>query len=324
MRKSLTYLLHSGKNSKALYYLQAYCRLLIPGPINRIVGQHLLDELHHHPDYPLLKQKIDYYCRLSTPTPLLADSPTLASFTPPKEGKVYYFDSYYVYRHFPLNRHWQICPGDITYVPQVPSIVKSRPLMPDNSNSVLLPLDKVRHLLFVNDTFEWEKKKDYAVFRGKMTGKRERIDFMNKYFGSEICDCGDVARPSADVLPEWRKPLMTISDHLKYRYIIALEGNDVASNLKWVMSSNSIAVMPRPTCESWFMEGTLIPNYHYIEIKPDFSDLRERIEYYNQHTDEANSILEHAHTFVAPFRDAHLQRLIAIGVMEKYLAMTRV
>ena len=40
---------------------------------------------------------------------------------------------------------------------------------------------------------------------------------------------------------------LTIREHLDYKFIMALEGNDVASNLKWVMSSNSIAVMTRPT-----------------------------------------------------------------------------
>lgn len=74
---------------------------------------------------------------------------------------------------------------------------------------------------------------------------------------------------------------------MDYKFIMALEGNDVASNLKWVMSSNSIAVMPRPTCETWFMEGKLIPNYHYIEIKPDFTDLEERLKYYIEHPEEA-------------------------------------
>lgn len=59
----------------------------------------------------------------------------------------------------------------------------------------------------------------------------------------------------------------TIREHLDYKFIMAIEGNDVASNLKWVMSSNSLAVMPRPTCETWFMEGTLIPDYHYIEVR---------------------------------------------------------
>ena len=53
--------------------------------------------------------------------------------------------------------------------------------------------------------------------------------------------------------------------------ILKKEGVDVATNLKWVMSSNSIAVMPRPKIESWFMENKLIPEKHYIEIKEDLS-----------------------------------------------------
>lgn len=69
----------------------------------------------------------------------------------------------------------------------------------------------------------------------------------------------------------------TIREHLDYKFIIALEGNDVASNLKWVMSSNSLAVMTRPTCETWFMEGQLIPDYHYVEVKEDFLTLRTNL-----------------------------------------------
>ena len=48
-------------------------------------------------------------------------------------------------------------------------------------------------------------------------------------------------------------------DNLNYKFILAIEGYDVATNLKWIMSSNSLAVMPRPTYATWFMEGTLIP-----------------------------------------------------------------
>ena len=42
------------------------------------------------------------------------------------------------------------------------------------------------------------------------------------------------------------------------------------------MSSNSVAVMPRPKYESWFMEGRLQPGVHYIEIKDDYSDLEPK------------------------------------------------
>jgi hypothetical protein len=99
---------------------------------------------------------------------------------------------------------------------------------------------------------------------------------------------------------------------------MSLEGNDVASNLKWVMSSNSIAVMPKPTCETWFMEGTLIPNYHYIEIKPDFSDLIEKLEYYIAHPDEAEEIIRHAHEYVDRFLNRRRERIISWLVMDRY------
>ena len=101
-----------------------------------------------------------------------------------------------------------------------------------------------------------------------------------------------------------------------------LEGVDVASNLKWVMSSNSIAVMPRPTYETWFMEGTLIPNYHYIEIKPDYSDLLERIDYYNNHIDEAKEIIKHANEYARQFRNKKRENLISLMVLAKYFEKT--
>lgn len=71
---------------------------------------------------------------------------------------------------------------------------------------------------------------------------------------------------------------------------MALEDNDVASNLKWIMSSNSVAVMPKPRFETWFMEERLIPNYHYIEIRSDYSDLPEKIDCYSEHPSEAKAI----------------------------------
>lgn len=81
--------------------------------------------------------------------------------------------------------------------------------------------------------------------------------------------------------------------------------------------------MTRPTCETWFMEGRLIPNYHYIEIKDDLSDLEERLNYYISHQDEAQLIIKHAHEFVAQFFDDRRERIISLLVMEKYLKVTR-
>jgi hypothetical protein len=115
---------------------------------------------------------------------------------------------------------------------------------------------------------------------------------------------------------------MTIEEHLDYKFIMSLEGNDVASNLKWVMSSNSIAVTPKHTVETWFMEGTLIPNYHYIEVKDDFSDLEERLTYYINHPDEAEAIIQHAHEYVNQFRDEKREKLISLLVLKRYFEIT--
>jgi AsnA-type aspartate--ammonia ligase len=102
----------------------------------------------------------------------------------------------------------------------------------------------------------------------------------------------------------------TIREHLDYKFIMALEGNDVASNLKWVMSSNSLAVMTRPTCETWFMEGTLVAGYHYVEVKEDFSDLPEKLQYYIEHPEQAEDIIRHAHEYVRQFQDKERENLI--------------
>lgn len=316
--KGLRYIFNSGKNSKFAYYLQGYASELVPSCYWRSQREGLLAQIAQREDREYIRSRIDYYCPMNAPQVLPKTSPTIGEQRIPKKQKVYYFDSRKVTRYFAPSLHWTLLPGDITYVPEVPSIVKSRPIAEDVRNSTLLKMDKVRHFIFVRDSLLWEEKKPIAIFRGKAAGKQSRMDFMRMYFGSTICDCGDVSRPGT-VPPEWQTEKKTIGEHLEYRYIMALEGNDVASNLKWVMSSNSIAVMPRPTCETWFMEGTLIPNYHYIEIKPDFSDLKERLDYYNHHPEEAKQILTHAHAYVDQFRDMKREQLIALGVIDKYL-----
>ena len=81
--------------------------------------------------------------------------------------------------------------------------------------------------------------------------------------------------------------------------------------------------MPRPKYETWFMEGRLIPNYHYIQIKDDYSDLEERLTYYINHPDEAAAIIEHAHEWVDQFRDSGRETIISLLVLDKYFRCTQ-
>lgn len=318
LRQRLSYTFNSGKNPKFVYYIRSYARSLVPKAWSRSRLDGLLARVNNRPDKDYIMQRVEYYNALS-PTSLPSDAPRLRDHKI-EENKVYYFDTYEYTRYFDDDLRWKFLPGDITHVPDVPSIVKSRPLTPNNTNSVLMKLDKVRHFTFIKDRKPFVEKMDKVIFRGKTADKDSRIRFMQMYFDHPMCDLGDVSRNCPQ--SEWFVEKMTLRAHLDYKFVMALEGIDVASNLKWIMSSNSLAVMPRPSCETWFMEGTLIPNYHYVEIKPDFSDLEARVRYYIEHPDEAQQIIENANTYVQQFWDKEREDLISLLVLEKYFKQT--
>lgn len=321
MGNKLLYHFRSGKNPKFVYYIVNYLRLLTPKWACRLFLHHELKSGGYgRNDYAYIRDRVDYYNKLQSGCTLPAGALPLKAHHL-KKPKVYFFDTYMYLRFFPQNLRWGFCPGDVTFVPAYPSVVKSRPITGDNANSVVMKLDKVRHFIFVDDKKAFTGKKDMVIFRGKVIGKPARTRFMEMYVGNPMCDLGAVDKDMR-IPEEWRHPKKTIREHLDYKFIMALEGNDVASNLKWVMSSNSIAVMPRPTYETWFMEGTLLPDYHYIEIRPDFADLEEKLNYYITHPAEAEKIIEHAHEYVAQFRDRKRERLISFLVLDKYFRMT--
>ena len=323
MFRKIYYTLHSGKNIKFIYYLKCYLRMLVPRAFCRWRLPRLLKQMESREDYDYIQKRVDYYCKLSTARPLPETAETLRqAWKRVWGGSVYQHDTYEFTRFFNPDYRWGFKSGDVVVVPEIPSIVKSRPLCEDNTNSVLLKLVKIRHFIFVKDEKEFREKQFKVIFRGKIAWKQSRKDFMKKYFGNPLFDVGDVGRKT-DSPMEWRTGKMTLSEHLNYQFIMAIEGNDVASNLKWVMSSNSLAVMPKPTCETWFMEGTLIPNYHYVEVKPDFSDVEERVTYYHNHPEAAEEILHHAHEYVEQFKNEEREKLISLAVLDKYFRLTQ-
>ncbi len=309
----------SGKNSKFIYYGKNMLRYLIPKFILRARLKYILESIEKREDKEYIYERVNYYNKLNQRIKLPNDSKTLGKHKLKGHKSVYFFDTYEYTRWYPPHLKWCYLFGDINYIPKVPSIVKSRPIKGENQNSIILNLDKVRHFCFVKDKKDFASKANIAIFRGETGGKIRRQQFINMYLGHPMCDIGDVAVDNP-LYPT--APLLTLYQHLDYKFIMSLEGNDVASNLKWIMSSNSIAVTPRLTCETWFMEGKLIPNYHYIEIKDDYSDLIEKLNFYIDHPEEAQKIIDHAHEYVNQFRDKKREKLISLLVLQKYFHYT--
>ena len=306
------------KNNKVLYYAIGFVRQLFPYLFFQTGLDKKISTVKDF-DIEYIRKRANYYNKLDEIVNLSDGIKNLAHFKLRKQHKTYFFDSYEYTRYFNQELRADFKFGDVTFVPEEPAIVKSRPIRGNNSNSVILNLDKVRHFMFLNDKKDFREKKNMLVGRN-VVGQAHRIKFLEMYINHPLCNVGKIN--DDDNHHNLLRERITIEDQLNYKFILCLEGNDVASNLKWVMSSQSLAVMPVPKYETWFMEGTLIPNYHYVLIKDDYSDLEERMEYYIKHTDEALEIIKNAHHYTEQFKIKKREDLISLLVLEKYFYKT--
>lgn len=305
------------RKNKIFYYARNYFRLMLPALLYERSLKRKLATLSKYNNTEIY-DRVNYYNKL-TRICYMDDSATALADMQIRSPKAYYFDTFEYTRYFDKSLKIKLLAGDITHIPNVPSLQKSRPINGDNLNAVLLKLDKKRHFFFVNDHIPFSQKKGMLIGRGTMS-QPHRIAFMDRYFNHPLCNLGEVRKSGGK--PEWIKPKITIRQHLEYKFILSLEGNDVATNLKWIMSSNSIAVMPKPKYETWFMEGKLIPDYHYIQISDDYSDLEEKLNFYLINQDRAMQIIANANNFTKQFFDKQKEDLIALLILEKYFYYT--
>lgn len=317
MRKLFT----DGKNLVLPYYIKSLVNYIIPKSLFRFVMARVISKVESRSDYDYIIDRVNYYNKLVEKQVLPETKTELKEFMFKriKCGSRYFFDAYEYLKYFNDKLYFDYLFEDVTFIPESPKIVKSRPIDGDNKNSIIINLDKLRHFIFIKDKIPFRQKQDKAIFLSYIHGKPHRVDFMKKFFNSPICRCGDV-QYHEEMPTEWHHKKISLWAHLKYKFILTIEGNDVATNLKWVMSSNCLAVMPKPKYETWFMEGKLIANYHYVEIKSDYSDFEQRIKYYTDHPDEAEQIIKNANSYIDQFRDKKREKIISYLVLKKYLS----
>ncbi len=321
------------KNNNITYQLKEYCFYFQPRWLAHLFKTDIVKALHRYPTeiQKEIIRRTNYYNKLEETVALhdtasitihqLKDNKLGANLNGyRKSGSMYVFDSNEYLRFYSPRLKAGFLYGDITKVPDTPCFVKSRPIHGDNRNSVLLMLNKKRHFMFVKDKKRFRDKKDMLIGRAYVD-QPQRFRFWEMYYGHPLCDLGNINN-NVKEHPEWLRKSTSILRHLDYKFILCIEGNDVATNLKWVMSSNSLAVMPPPTYETWFMEGELIADYHYVAIKPDYSDLEEKLRYYMAHPEKAEEIIQHAHDYIKPFRKRRVNKLISLMVLDKYFIKT--
>jgi len=313
--KKLRDRLHSRR---LVYNLQQVRDLMIPDAFYRARCRSLLDRRSEN--QAQLDFRVDYCNRIDQPFRPDQHSVSIAEFNTIRHylkhrQTTYYCDLQAVLRYFDRNKRFNYLFGDIRDVPSTPTLLKSRPVGEGTQNSVLLKLNRIRHFNFVTDRKRFVDKMPELVWRGKVHQAHRRA-FLEKYHGHPRCDVGQVN--SSEDHPEWVKPYMSAARQLDYKFILCIEGNDVASSLKWTLSSNSLCVMTRPRYETWFMEGCLEPGVHYVGVRDDYSDLEEKLEHYSRNPKEAEEIIGNAQRFVAQFLDPATERYVGLAVLAKY------
>jgi len=310
--------LFQSRNNRLRYFLKAHARRLYPSSLLSLDLNKLQQSIDGF-DEVALYERVNYYNKLTSKFTLSSSESSINDMRKAEDG-IYFLDLIEYARYFSQEYKLPYLFGDITHVPDIPSIVKSRPVS-DNTNSILINMDKVRHFYFVKNDIEFKNKQNKLVWRGSVS-QEHRVKFMQKYFNhSPLIDVGDFSKGRSPN-PQWYVPFMSINQQLKNKFILAIEGNDVATNTKWIMSSNSLCFMTKPKYETWFMEGQLIPGFHYVLIKDDYSDIEQKIDYYIDNTSEAEEIISNAQRYISQFRDNKVEDWLHLKVLEKYFRLS--
>ncbi len=287
----------------------------MPPRVGQSRGQKLFDRVLEHGIDPADRARINYFNALEHGT-ALGDAPMISEL--PRSHSFYYHDFQMDSETFDRNLRVHTLFGDIIHVPGVPSIVKSRPIGSGNANSVVMKLDRLRHFFIRHDPVPFDRKRPHAVWRGGIHNKK-RKKLVEVHGARTDHNIGQTGKAYNGITP---KHYLSPREQFAYRYILSVEGVDVATNTKWAMWSNSVCVMPKPRFETWFMEGTLKPYVHYVPVEDDFSDLDERIDWCESNQQEARQIVANARAYVAGFLNPSREALVTWLVLRKYFERT--
>jgi hypothetical protein len=191
---------------------------------------------------------------------------------------------------------------------------------------ILVPVEGMRHyapLKKVNESdIPWQDKKNIAIWRGDMSGIVEgKFHWMHENWETkslEVCmqfprcrlvyqnqnatladigfaTCKEPSFQNIDGVNMMR-PKLDMKELLKYKMLVSIEGNDVASGLKWNLLSSSVVLMPPAEKSIFSMELLLEPWVHYVPLEVDHVD--KAIQWVLEHDDEAQRISQRGTNFM--------------------------
>lgn len=193
-----------------------------------------------------------------------------------------------------------------------------------SNNSILLKTNTARHWNFNlngKDT-PWIKKLDDVIWRGATTGyangtDNTRFKLVRNYHTMYNIGFSSIVQ-GKECWDNYVKKPVSIEEQLKYKFIVSIEGNDVATNLKWVLTSNSVPIMCKPKKESWLMEGLLLPYVHYLPLNEDCSNLSELLDWAKNNDEKCKEISKNGQIYMEQFKDKNKELELQRRLITQY------
>ena len=200
-------------------------------------------------------------------------------------------------------KYFLISFGDSTDI--YPDINFTKAKKVGDENKICLYLDAGRHFsnhdiaIAREDPSSFKKKVPKVIWRGVTTNSKARFELCKKWenhIGHIDVGFTEYVQNVPHIYK--LKPKLSIKDMMKCKYLLVLEGNDVATGFCWSFLSNSLVMMPKPKYETIIGHHKLIPDYHYIEIKEDTSDLQDKFIWCENNQIQCEKIIKNKKEFI--------------------------
>ena len=237
--------------------------------------------------------------------------------------------------------------GDPDWTLRLPVLAKARRI--DSADrTILLPLNWERHYRdlirarsFLADAPPFAQRRAAVVWRGATTGNdcdpahNLRMQFVRRWVnvsnvGGVDLDVGFTkvvqCFTTDDVPIQMRRDVVKPPELLsQYKYLISLEGNDVATNVASLLYADAVPLMPTPIVETWLLHGDLVEWKHYVPLKRDgASDLPQRLRWLENNPKRAAAIARAGREFVVPYGDHARDAQLAGLVLRHYLSAVKI
>ena len=169
-------------------------------------------------------------------------------------------------------------------------------------------------------SFPWSRKEEKMFWRGATTGVdaslcNNQLDFNNyqefprvklvflsaqypHLIDAKFTILAQIIDPRVfDLLAPCVSKSVPVTQHLKYKYQILIDGNTCAySRAYWQLFSDCLMFKQTSPNIQWYYRS-LLPYVHYVPVAYDLSDLTEKIKWAREHDEEAFKIVQNANDF---------------------------